>query len=178
MRRDGNWTRRGVLTATAAAGAATLVPTASGRTTIRGMIPEAEQFGGDYQGLFVHVSEAGDAELDASRARACDFGWNPDKLESYAGKLIDKQAQSHEEVPTKLYVAGDRDLKPGSLWVVEKQHSCPDAYVGLELEQVGAEIVRSKRQVDESGPGFGPLAALAGVGAGLYAKYRRDGRDE
>ena len=84
----------------------------------------------------------------------------------------------------------DADVSAGSLFVINRQFDCPEGYVGLGLEQIGAAVdVDTSTPTPEdasptdggsaSGPGFGVAGALAGVGglAGL-AKYLKNGRGE
>lgn len=190
-------TRRGVLRSIGAVGAAgagglAVVPTAGAQITINAVISAAEEFADDYAGLFVHVGELSTGELQVEAVEDCDIdGWPPDGFEAYNGSLIDKKGDDPvTSIPAEVYVPVGWDVSTGSLFVVNRQHDCPEGYVGLELEQIGASSVEISTATQgtatpeptasdggsASGPGFGVAGTLAGVGglAGLTRLLRGD----
>jgi hypothetical protein len=157
--------------------------------TVQAVVSDAEEFAEDYLGLFVHVGPEGSAQLDASEVDSCSFeSWNPEELTVHNGRLIDQGDEDMRDVPTKVYVSSEATIEQGTLFVVNRQYECSGAYVGLELEQVGAALGLTETPGDGnadagtgstgessqgSGPGFGVLAGAAGVVGGLLALARR-----
>ena len=173
------------------------VPTADAQAqvTLYAVVSAAEEFADDYAGLFVHVGELSTGELRVEAVEGCDIeGWPPDGFQAYNGSLIDKEGDDPvTSVPAEVYVPVGRDVATGSLFVVNRQHDCPEGYVGLELEQIGAstlDVSTATRGTatpqptatdgdSAAGPGFGVAGALAGVGglaglAGLLRRMRED----
>lgn len=185
--------RRAVLAAAGTAAATAVAPTAAARYTTRMVVPPARSFVGEegYSGYFLHVGSESTGELEADSLSGCGFGdWPPDDLAYFNGRLIDRIDQDAREIETQIYVPATAGISPGTLWVVNREVTCPDEYVGLSVEQIGAAVVVGSSDADEGGgttsasdsptdgggPGFGPLAALAGVAAGVagYARRRDD----
>lgn len=158
---------------------------AQSRVTRRVVIPKAEDFArGDYDGFFLHVGETTPGELDVSTLRDCEFrSWAPDGVTNHRGTLVDHVGDEVEQVPTSVHTNEADDLRTGSLWVINGTVSCPDGYVGLTIEQVGAAVPGNVTESETAtegtgavGPGFGALAGAAGVG-GLLALLGRVGGD-
>lgn len=153
---------------------------AQSQVTRRVVIPRAEDVAmGDYDGFLLHVGERTAGELDASTLENCQFGdWSVDGITYRAGTLVDQLGQEIERIPTTVYTDANRDLAPGTLWVINGTVQCPQEYVGLRLEQVaspgegGTDTATADGGAGAFGPGFGALGAAAGVG-GLLALLRR-----
>lgn len=184
---SGNWSRRGLLTATGTVGAVALTPTALARYTTRMVIPRVREFDEEgYAGFFLHVGDERDDRLSVDAVEGCEFAnWPPEEIAAYDGRLIDRIDESHREVPTQIYVPADRTVETGSLWVVNREISCPEENVGLEAEQLGARIRGNQSGTETDGgsgpvgqPGFGPLSAVAALFAGGAALARRLDSDE
>ncbi len=192
--------RRGFLRAVGAAGVAgglgvgalASVPTAEAQYTVNAVVAEAEGFTDDYAGLFVHVGEESTGELRVEDVDGCAIeGWPPEELSARDGSLIDRKGDDEaESIPAHVYLIADSAVSTGSLFVIDRALDCPEEYVGLELEAIGAAVaVDTSTPAPEggsptgggpaSGPGFGVVGALAGVGgfAGL-AGLLRSGRGE
>ncbi|WP_255198158.1 hypothetical protein [Halorarius litoreus] len=173
------WSRRSVLAATGAVGAAALVPTASARYTTRMVIPSADGFTGDEDlvGYFVHLGSTTDVSTDPADVDGCGFeNWSPTDLSAFDGRLLDRLDEDHRETEMTVHVAGDAEVDTGTLWIINGTVECPDGQVGLEVEQVGASVPVSTAESTPSsaiGPGFGPLAAVGGLLAGVAALARR-----
>lgn len=180
--------RRRILSAAggAVAGGALATGAASGqpRVTRRAMIPLADELAeGDYADLFLHVGEKTPGELDASTLRNCTFSsWSPEGVTYRQGTLVDHIGDETQRVPSTVYTNEAEDLPTGSLWIINNTEQCPEGYVGLQLEQVGAAVEGNLTGTDANGdeggagafgPGFGAVgvAAAAGVG-GLLALLR------
>lgn len=178
-----DWSRRSVLATAGALGATALAPTASARVTTRMVVPSQDGFvgdDGDLVGYFVHLGGDAGVDTDPSDVDGCGFeSWSPTELSAYDARLLDRLDQEHRETETKVHVAGNADVDTGTLWIVNRQVSCPDDHVGLEVEQVGAAVNVSTEEsgdstaTEGSGPGFGPLAALGGVVASGVGWARR-----
>lgn len=177
-----------MLAAAGTIGATALFPTASARYTTRMVIPSADGFTGDENlvGYFVHVDGDASVGTDPSDVDGCGFeSWSPTELVAYDARLLDRLDQEHREKKTKVHVAANAEINTGTLWIVNRQVSCPDRQVGLEVEQIGAavdlpesETATDVTATDGSGPAFGPLAALGGLLAGGAGLARRRVTDE
>lgn len=187
-----NLSRRGLLraggaAAVATAGASSVVSAQSAdgaRYTLQGVIPAADEFADSgYTGLYLHVGERESADIQASEISGCQFdNWSVDEVNVYNSMLIDRIQGSDKQQPTQVYTAAQsQGLDPGSLFVINKVRSCPEGYVGLQLEGLGYDL----GSVDEStptadgpiggaGPGFGAGSALLGAGgfAALFQYLR------
>jgi hypothetical protein len=201
-------TRRGFIRAVGAAGVAgglgvgalASVPTAEAQYTVTAVVAEAEAFTDDYAGLFVHVGGESTGELAVEDVDDCAIsGWPPEDLSARDGSLIDRKGDDEVgSVPVHVYLPAGTDVSTGSLFVVNRALDCPERYVGLELEAIGAAVdvdTSTPAPAPEngsptgggsptdggsaSGPGFGIAGTLAGVGglAGV-AGYLRSERDE
>jgi hypothetical protein len=173
------------------AGALASVPTAEAQYTVTALVARAEEFTDDYAGLFVHVGGESTGELRVEDVDDCAIeGWPPEDLSARDGSLIDRKGDDEEEsIPAHVYLPADADVSTGSLFVINRSLDCPEGYVGLELEAIGAAVdVDTSTATPEdgsstggsaAGPGFGVAGALAGVGglAGL-ARYLRNEREE
>lgn len=163
-------------------------PVAGQRITRRAVIPRAEDFtsDGDYTGFFLHIGETSTGDIDTSVIRDCEFtSWSPESTAAYNGTLIDRLEEDHRQVPTETYVNDQSNFEPGTLWVINRQSECPEGYVGLQIEQLGARIKQTTETPEETettgttgasgggGPGLGPLAALAGGALGVAELVRR-----
>ncbi|MFC6939350.1 hypothetical protein ACFQE8_05150 [Salinirubellus sp. GCM10025818] len=187
--------RRGVLRTLGAGGAVAVGATGLGAAqsggadyTARMVVPGAEEFTDDYAGLFVYVEAQSESELTAEDVSGCEFeNWSPDGLDSFTGRLVDQIDDDHRDIPTQIFTTADSGIEAGALYVVNRAIPCPDAYVGLEVEQIRTENLDQGTNEDPEtaagttggdGPGFGVAGALAGVGglAGL-ARVLRDGEE-
>lgn len=178
------WTRRSVLSATVTAGVTALAGGAAARqaaTTTRVVILSSEEFtrGDGYAGYFIHIGSESTSEFSVSDLEDCQFeNYNPSSVAAYDGSLIDRQDEASRQLPIQIYTAAAADIDPGTLWVVNRGVDCPSGdFVGLELEQIGATVVRADPEGASGGvglPGFGPLAAIAGLIGGGWALSRRE----
>ena len=188
--------RRRVLRALGASGAAAVGAAGIGAAQSDGtdytahmVIPQAEEFTDNYTGVFVFVEQQSTAELDAQEIANCDFDatWSPEELEAFNGRLVDQIENDHKDIPTQIYTKADSGVSPGALYVINRTYTCPEAYIGLGVEQIrsddlpqngtnGGETVTET--TDGGGPGFGVAGAIAGVGglAGL-ARALRNGEE-
>lgn len=186
-----DWSRRSVLAAmggVATVGSTALAPRVAAQITRQLVIPAAEEFAEDegYLGYFVHVGdEAADDDVNPEDVDGCEFAdWPPDGIQTYNGTLIDRIQEDHRQVPTQVFAATNADIETGSLWVVNRKMTCPDHYVGLEVEQVGAAFGNVSEDTGTPGtdanpigqPGFGPVATVAGLvtGAAGLARWAQD----
>lgn len=174
--------RRGVVAATAPA----LATVAAGQTengsgesdgaTETAAIPaSAPTFGHrDYTGLFVHITGT-DSEADTSGIGQCEFLGKNEAPAAFHATLIDRlEEESTSRQITVVASAEDTTLDAGRLYVINTQRACPSDYVTVELEQVGRSTIEAPTTTTESAiPGFGPLAAVAGIGGAAVAALRR-----
>lgn len=134
--------RRGAQLTTAALGA-TFVGTASAQITTDAALPSSAPTmdGDDYTGLFVQVvNDTPDADTDG--LDACPFFTADDTPAAYEIRLIDRIEEDRlEEESTLFAAASNEDVDNGKLFVINSQQSCSDAYVSVELEEIGASAV-------------------------------------
>lgn len=181
--------RRTFLTGIGAAAATVAAPSVSAQESETGIFTEAAipdsapTFDGDgYVGLFVHVSGPGE-DKPSQGVDSCSFAGDG-TLVTWDAVLVDKTGESAQESTTLHAKQGAEGLQGGSLFVVNDQQDCGDGFVQVSLEKVGASKVDYEGTTSTDGedgegtvdvPGFGPVAALAGVlGAGWLAKRRGD----
>lgn len=175
----------GAAAAAAGGGLALGSDAVEGRVTRRAVIPRAEDFTNtDYTGFFLHIQGESTGDIDDSVIANCDFAnWSPGATTAYNGALINRLEKNHRQVPTELFVNDKDKFSPGTLWVINNQSECPNEYVGVQIEQLGARIVQKSTEsptetprataTPGGGPGMGPLAALAGGVVGVAELLRR-----
>lgn len=92
-------------------------------------------------GFFVHVSDRVNP-LQAQVSDQCGaVDWDPQATLQYDSTLINRQEERHTSYQVPLYVPDRIDLRGGELFVVNNEQPCQSAYVGLQLEQIGAQFV-------------------------------------
>lgn len=157
------------------------------RITRRAVIPRAEDFTtNDYTGFFLHIGDRSTGDIETSVIKDCNFtSWSPGETAAYNGTLINRLEENHRQVPTETFVNSKQNFKPGTLWVITQQLSCPKNYIGLEIEQLGSRIKQTPETPETTetaqttgasgggGAGLGLLAALAGGAAGIAELMRR-----
>ena len=180
---------------------------ATGQITEAAAIPEPSKWNEDtnFAGFMIHIGEslspeqervAADCELVSSDT------WPPDEMLAYDAMLINRKDDSTEQSETTLYIGENADVTAGKLYIVNRFDRCDSDFLGVALEQTGLSEVNV--DVDEAtdrpaaedgpadattadedgggfgetGPGFGPAAAVAGLlGAGALLRRRGDGED-
>jgi len=108
--------------------------------TSRAVIPEQEQFDPEVlPGFFIHVNPD-TAPLKAQVSDQCEYAtWPPEQSRSYDVWLIGRKANAQGSQKTTLYVADDRTIPGGALYVVNNATKCADGYVGIQIEQLNRE---------------------------------------
>ena len=141
---------------------------------------------------------AADCELVSSDT------WPPDEMLAYDAMLINRKDDSTEQSEATLYIGENADVTAGKLYIVNRFNRCDSDFPGVALEQIGLSDVNVDEATDrpaataaedepadattadedggggfgETGPGFGPAAAAAGLlGAGALLRRRGDGED-
>lgn len=170
---------------TAALGAAPVVNAQGTETKFTSVaIPDsAPTFGeSDYVGLFVHVAGPG-GDKPSQGVGNCPFAGDS-QLVTWNAVVVDKTGNRQQAETTLHAKQGAQDMQGGKLFIVDEQRNCGNGFVQLSLEQVGAssvEVQTSPTKKGEGtegaieGPGFGPVAGVAGLlGAGWLAKRRSE----
>ena len=125
---------------------------------------------------------------------------------AYDAMLANRKDDSTEQAETTLYIGENADATAGKLYIVNRFNRCDSDFPGVALEQIGlsdvnvdvdeatdrpAATAAEDEPADattadedggggfgETGPGFGPAAAAAGLlGAGALLRRRGDGED-
>lgn len=146
-----NYTRRSVLTAagtvlsmgtTGLAGGTRRRQEESGITAPAAIVrPDGVEQDQSLTGFFIHVSDRINP-LQAQVSERCgSIDWDPQSTLQYDAVLINRQEERHTSYQTPLYVPGRINLRGGELFVVNTEEPCPSGYVGLEIEQIGAQFV-------------------------------------
>ena len=164
--------------------------------TARAVITEPEEFEPeDLPGFFIHVDPRTEP-LAASVSDQCEYAtWPPEQSRAYDVWLIGRKANAQGSQRTVLYVADDRTIPGGALYVVNNATQCADGYVGIQIEQLnreGSGVLGTRNLGEETpaqaaddddgddetgvfGDGFGVLGGLVGlVGGGWLAHRRRE----
>lgn len=169
------------------------------RIQTRGIMPETGRVtkDSDYTGFLVQLTNRLEDTQVASGDLQCSFAnWSPENTTVYETQLIDRVDQETESIASVIYLPSDVDLRSGDVLIINKQHNCSGAYIGVRLENilasdrtrgyVEAGLAQNGSALDGGqspgssgafGPGFGPLAAVGGLAGGAYALARR-GDDE
>lgn len=78
----------------------------------------------------------------SQRAEKCGtVDWNPRETLQYDAALINRQEERHTSYTVPLYVPDKINLRGGELFIINDAEPRPSGYVGLEIEQIGAEFV-------------------------------------
>jgi PGF-CTERM protein len=191
IRPDGSGRRRLSRRAFLAAGAAVVslggvrADVSSQPVTRPAVIQQPDRFAGqNLAGFTIRVTD-GQSYPATSVAVDCEFdGWPPGSVTSHDAHLVDRKQADSPARETVLYVDGDISIATGQTYLVNTFQQCGTDYVGVELEGIdqgtGAPVVEiedDERPNANTGtaaetPGFGVVAALAGVAglAGLLAR--------
>lgn len=148
----------------------------------RMVIPEVDEFD-DYDGQFVFIDEPVDADATEVPVGQCEFAstWPAEETQVYEGQLLDRRQEVPLAVELKVYTNGNKaQIEPATHFIIQNTHACPGGYIGLEGESVRRQALAGKppgptvEGTASEGPGFAPLATLAGIiGAGLLTRLRR-----
>ncbi|MFC7196680.1 PGF-CTERM sorting domain-containing protein [Halosimplex aquaticum] len=125
--------------------------------------------------------------------------WPPETMLAYDAQIINAKGEgAPEEEETTLYIGESVDVAPGQLYIINRFNRCGSGFVGVTLEQIGRSDVGANPDdagngqgtvttadpdgggegFGGSGPGFGPLAALAGLlGGGALLRWRDDAEE-
>ncbi len=173
------WTRRGVLaaTATAGAGAATGVAGAQSEeteiTTSLVIPADTSKLGNDdFTGLLIQVVDQGKTDASDTDVASCD-SLEDDRIISYQLALTDERDDSEETVEATGFASRSNDnVRPDQEFIVSNQDECGDGYLDLSLEEVtrsGIEVdtesTSTAASTSTSVPGFSVATAVAGVTA-------------
>lgn len=163
-------------TATVGTAAATAHEGHSGVTTTAAINSTAPSFGqNDYVGLFVQiVGEADTAETKG--VRNCEFVGANEGIAAFDVQFLQLTGEDKRQQEGRVFTAATNEtVSPGQLYAINNQTSCGSAHYQVQLEQVGASKIKAAEKDDSSfaAPGFGPLAALAGLGLGAAGLARR-----
>lgn len=143
----------------------------------------------DYTGLFVKIVGS-KANPDAAGVGDCDFVGADETVAAYDIRLIDKIEGDERTEATTLYaVQGNENITEGKRFVINKQRSCSEKYVSIEMESVEASgagspskpgagesvtpgvstQMQTPTRTTAKTPGFGVRSAVAGFGAAVLA---------
>lgn len=142
---DSAHSRRALLRALGIGVGALAVPTGTAAAqeqgiTARAVIPEQEEFDAEVlPGFFIHVNPNTEP-LKAQVSDQCEYAtWPPEQSRSYDVWLIGRKANAQSSQKTTLYVADDRTIPRGALYVVNNATKCAGGYVGIQIEQLNRE---------------------------------------
>ncbi|WP_415379166.1 PGF-CTERM sorting domain-containing protein [Halosimplex sp. TS25] len=186
--------------AVGAAGFAGASGVAAGQITEAAAIPEVTRWENDnIAGFMIHVGGS-TSPAQVRIAEDCDVPgsdtWPPDTMLAYEVHLINRKTEgTPEEEETTLYIGDSAEVAPGTLYIINRFNRCGSGFVGVTLEQIGRSDIEVDGEADggagggqatvattepgdgggfgSSGPGFGALAALAGLaGGGALLRWR------
>jgi len=140
--------------------------------------------GDDYTGLFMQVVNVEATEDINVGVASCDIFADDAEIMAYETRLIDRIEDDRQSTSAIIYVEeGNEEVHEGKLFVVDSQQPCPENFIALRLERIGAGVVGDIEgqngtggdggQTDTRTPGFGIGTALLGLGgASLVALGR------
>ncbi len=129
--------------------------------------------GDDYTGLFmqvVNVEAEGDIDIGVD---ACEI--LEGEIMAYETRLIDRIEEDRQSTSAIIYVErGNEEVHEGKLFVIDSQRSCPEDFVSLRLERIGAGVIDADDgETGSTTPGFGVGTAVVGLGAASLVALRR-----
>lgn len=139
----------------------------------------APKVGSDsFVGLFIQIVGT-TTEPDESGIGSCPTFGNEQPIATLRGRFLDLRGEDRRgEVGVLFIDAGNPDIQPGKLFIVNDQQPCEESFVQLTLEQVGASKIKVQAGTGTtedsytSTPGFGPVAALTGLVLGAAGVVR------
>ncbi|WP_336001534.1 hypothetical protein [Halorientalis halophila] len=159
--------------------------------TARAALPQTQEYQVEsLPGYFIHVDPDPDP-VQAPLAEECEYAnWPREETMAYEVLLIDRKDDDHWSTETAMYVPDDRSVPAGGLYVINDVERCAGSYVGVEVEEMVADVSvlgevagnvdagaaedrPETTQTGGDGTGFGLLAGLSGLaGAGALARWR------
>jgi PGF-CTERM protein len=133
--------------------------------------------GDDYTGLFMQVVNVEATEGIDVGVESCDILASDAEIMAYETRLIDRIEGDRQSTSAIIYVEeGNEEVHEGKLFVVDSQRPCPENFLALRLERVGAGQITDvdEGETGSSTPGFGVGTGIVGLGAAsLLALARR-----
>lgn len=131
--------------------------------------------GDDYTGLFVQVVTVEATEGIDVGVESCDILASDAEIMAYETRLIDRIEEDRQSTSAIIYVEeGNEEVHEGKLFVIDSQRSCPENFMALRLERIGASVIDADDgQTGSTTPGFGVGTAVVGLGAASLVALRR-----
>jgi len=131
--------------------------------------------GDDYTGLFMQVVNVEATEGIDVGVASCDILASDAEIMAYETRLIDRIEGDRQSTSAIIYVEeGNEEVHEGKLFVIDSQRTCPENFISLRLERVGAvQIGPEDEETGSTTPGFGVGTAVAGLGAASLVALRR-----
>ena len=131
--------------------------------------------GDDYTGLFMQVVNVEATENIDIGVASCDILADDAEIMAYETRLIDRIEEDRQSTSAIIYVEeGNEEVHEGKLFVIDSQRPCPENFMALRLERVGAvQIGPEDGQTGSTTPGFGVGTAIVGLGAASLVALRR-----
>jgi PGF-CTERM protein len=131
--------------------------------------------GDDYTGLFMQVVNVEATEGIDVGVESCDILASDAEIMAYETRLIDRIEGDRQSTSAIVYVEeGNEEVHEGKLFVIDSQRSCPENFVSLRLERIGAGVIETDDgETGSSTPGFGVGTAVVGLGAASLVALRR-----
>ncbi|ATW88599.1 PGF-CTERM protein [Halohasta litchfieldiae] len=131
--------------------------------------------GDDYTGLFMQVVNVEATEGIDVGVESCDILASDAEIMAYETRLIDRIEEDRQSTSAIIYAEeGNEEIHEGKLFVVDSQRPCPESFMALRLERVGAvQIGPEDGETGSTTPGFGVGAAVVGLGSASVLALRR-----
>jgi len=131
--------------------------------------------GDDYTGLFLQVVNVeATGEIDVG-VESCDILASDAEIMAYETRLIDRIEEDRQSTSAIIYVEeGNEEVHEGKLFVIDSQRPCPENFMALRLERVGAvQVGPEDGGTETTTPGFGVGTAAVGLGSASLLALRR-----
>jgi len=131
--------------------------------------------GDDYTGLFMQVVNVEATEGIDVGVESCDILAPDAEIMAYETRLIDRIEEDRQSTSAIIYAEeGNEEVHEGKLFVIDSQRPCPENFLALRLERVGAvQIGPEDGQTGSSTPGFDIGTAVVGLGSASLLALRR-----
>ena len=131
--------------------------------------------GDDYTGLFMQVVKVEATEGIDVGVESCDILDADAEIMAYETRLIDRIEEDRQSTSAIIYAEeGNEEVHEGKLFVIDSQRPCPENFMALRLERVGAvQIGPEDGDTGSETPGFGAGTALVGLGGATLLALRR-----
>ncbi|WP_327051183.1 hypothetical protein [Halomicrococcus gelatinilyticus] len=108
--------------------------------------PAVQPFEGNYVGQFLIASYPSESEVSPAVVDDCDWpNWQADQTRLYQGMYLDRLSRRPQYVRVEFYMNANRpSVKAGAPFIITETASCPDDYLGMEVQSVPGDVTQGE----------------------------------